>query len=114
MPTRGHWLWAAASPDGKTILADWTSECDVPKTYLIDARGGTPRPATQGGSEAFGWTTDGHAIVANRVDPGCVEGGEPGLALVTPDGEAKQLGKAVPRDLQRTIAARDESEITAP
>jgi hypothetical protein len=112
MHVRGHWLWAAASPDGKTILADWTGECEVPQTFMIDVAQGKPRPVTGPGSEAYGWTTDGRAIVGRRADPGCSDGSAPGLYLVTSQGEATLVGKAVPRTLQRTIGARDVSKVT--
>lgn len=111
MHVRGHWIWAAASPDGKAILAQWSGECEVPQTFLIDAARGKPRPVTGSGSEAYGWTTDGRAIVGRRADPGCSDGSAPGLYLATPDGEATLVGKAVPRSLQRTIAPRDVSQV---
>jgi hypothetical protein len=73
----GHWAWAALSPNGKTILAQWSAECEVPIAFLVDIRVGSPRPIT--GEEdwakapvsvALGWTTDGRAIALLAEGPG--------------------------------------------
>lgn len=75
----GHWTWAALSPDGRTILAQWTDDCE--QSYLIDIGGGEPRLLTNG--EALGWTTAGDAIV---FDPGgCNSRNEPGVYFATGD-----------------------------
>ena len=43
MPERGLWRWGAASPDGETILAQWTGECEVPSPRRATRRGSRPR-----------------------------------------------------------------------
>ena len=42
----GHWVEAWLSPDGKTLLAQWSGECESPSTYFVDARGGRPSYVT--------------------------------------------------------------------
>jgi len=66
----GHWAKAFLSPDGKTFLAEWSSECEVPFAFLVPVRGGVPRVVTgetdwarASPSQADGWTGDGRAIV---------------------------------------------------
>ena len=66
----GHWAKAYLSPDGKTFLAQWSAECEIPTAFFIPVRGGTPRAVTgetdwtnAPSSTADGWTEDGRAIV---------------------------------------------------
>lgn len=66
----GHWAKAYLSPDGKTLLAQWTAECEIPAAFLVSVRGGAPRVVTGEAdwtnaprSVADGWTDDGRAIV---------------------------------------------------
>jgi hypothetical protein len=66
----GHWRWAALSPDGTTLLAQWSAECEVPYAFLVPAGGGEPRLVTgerdwteAPESQALGWTTAGEPIV---------------------------------------------------
>jgi hypothetical protein len=88
MTERGHWTWAAASPDGRTILAQWSGECEVPQAFLLDADGGSPRAVApmDAQSEALGWTTDGRAIVFLAQQPACGTEFRPGTYLVSADG----------------------------
>ena len=96
----GGWRWAAASPDGRTILAQWSAECEIPLAFLVPARGGRPVPVLPGSggdrpnSIALGWTTGGRAIVFVPVDPGCGSGEGSGLFLVAPGGLATRVGPA--------------------
>jgi hypothetical protein len=108
MSDPGHWMWAAASPDGKTILAQWSGECEVPQAFLLDAGGWSPRAVApnNAASRALGWTTDGRAIVSRPADAACGAGGDPGLYLFTPGGDPTLIGKAVPRDLEPSIEPR--------
>jgi hypothetical protein len=67
-PAAGHWDWAAVSPNGEWLLAQWTAECEVPIAFLVPARGGTAVPVSRdrygpATSKALGWTRDGSAIV---------------------------------------------------
>jgi hypothetical protein len=55
------------SPDGRTLLLQWSAECEAPVAYLADADGRRLRtvardPATE--SVALGWARDGRAVVA--------------------------------------------------
>jgi hypothetical protein len=61
----GRWAWAEFSPNGRSILAQWSGECESPSAYLIV--GGRVRP--YGGSDAvesvgLGWLPDGRAVVS--------------------------------------------------
>jgi hypothetical protein len=120
----GWWSWAAAAPDGETILAQWTSysytkaktNCSVPQSVLIPAAGGQPQPVTTGPAVALGWTTDGQAIVFRPAGSGCT-GAEPGVYLVAPDGEAT-LVEPTDRDepppgLEPSIEPRAVEEVTS-
>ena len=93
-PLIGHWHWAALSPDGHTLLAQWSAECEIPQAYFLRVSGGRARgigPVDRLGSRpssvALGWTTDGRAIVefpelaCGGSDPG------PGVYLVSLDGK---------------------------
>jgi hypothetical protein len=53
-----------AAPDGRTLLGEWSGECEIPFGYLIDVGGAAlthvfaPYPVA-----ALGWTADGLARV---------------------------------------------------
>jgi hypothetical protein len=66
----GHWAKAYLSPDGKTFLAQWSAECEIPTAFFVPARGGVPKAVTgeakwsdASPSVADGWSEDGRAIV---------------------------------------------------
>jgi hypothetical protein len=83
----GHWAWAEVSPDGETILAQWSAECEVPVAYLLPAIGGRPRAAVPAySSRAVGWTNDGRAIVKVLESECAPNAPRPGFYLVDPDG----------------------------
>ena len=94
----GHWAKAYLSPDGKTFLAQWSAECEVPFAFLVPVRGGVPRVVTGEAdwtkapqSSADGWTGDGRAIVEiSRGDCGSPSDRE--LYLVAPDGRRTAIG----------------------
>jgi hypothetical protein len=124
MSENGWWSWAAAAPDGGTILAKWTSYvsyiqatsgCSVPQSALIPADGGRPQPVTTGPAMPLGWTTHGQAIVFRPAESGC-RGSDPGVYLVTPDGKATLLGPTdrdrPPPGLQPSIEPRTVEEVT--
>jgi hypothetical protein len=83
----GHWAWARLSPDGRTILAQWSAECEVPVAYFVPASGGRPREAAPAySSVAVRWTRDGRAVV-EVVESECgTESTKPGFYVVEPDG----------------------------
>jgi hypothetical protein len=77
----GHWSWAAVSPDGTALLAQWTAECEVPVAFFITLKDGSPSVVTGENdwidspvSVALGWTTDGRAIVFLPEGPACGTG----------------------------------------
>ena len=94
----GHWAKAYLSPDGKTFLAQWSAECEVPFAFLVPVRGGTPRVVTGEAnwarapmSVADGWTEDGRAIV--EVWQGdCGLPSHRSLYLVGLDGKRTRIG----------------------
>lgn len=122
----GWWSWAAAAPDGETILARWTSysgaqvesDCRVPRSALIPADGGQPQPVTTGPAVPLGWTTDGRAIVLRPTGSGsgCASDADPGVYLVTPDGKATLLEPTdrdePPAGLEPSIEPRTVEEVT--
>ncbi len=120
----GWWSWAAASPDGATILAEWTHDtsylhatgnCRVPQSALVPADGGRPQPLTAGPAVPLGWTTDGQAIVFRPAGSGC-SGADPGVYLVTPEGKATLLERThrdePPPGLEPSIESRTVEEVT--
>jgi hypothetical protein len=89
----GHWAKAFLSPDGKTFLAQWSAECEVPIAFFVDAGGGGPRVVTGEAnwldapeSVADGWTGDGRAIV--ELPHGACGGSasQPGVYFISLDG----------------------------
>ena len=93
----GHWAKAYLSPDGKTFLAQWSAECEVPTAFFIPASGGAPRAVTGEAdwtkappSFADGWTEDGRAIVETwRGDCGMAKRT---IYLVALDGTRARAG----------------------
>jgi hypothetical protein len=60
----GWWRRVVTSPDGKTLLLQWSGECESRSTYLLSRRGGRPRAIFRSAeSGAVGWSTDGRARV---------------------------------------------------
>jgi hypothetical protein len=87
----GHWRQAWLSPDGKTLLAQWSAECEIPIAFFVDAETGAMRPVTGEGrwtdapeSIALGWGADGRAWV--RLTKGYCGGSKhpPGVYLIDP------------------------------
>jgi hypothetical protein len=66
-PPRGRYGWwrrIVASADGKTLLAQWSGECEIQSTYLISTVTGKEQPVFGGAaSTAVGWSEDGRARV---------------------------------------------------
>lgn len=53
------------SPDGKSLLAQWSGQCEVQSTYLVSASTGKARPILDRADEssALGWTREGSARI---------------------------------------------------
>ena len=70
---------------------------------------------TTGPAVPLGWTTDGQAIVFRPAGSGCT-GTDPGVYLVTPDGEATLLEPTdrsePPHGLEPSIEPRSVEEVT--
>ncbi len=63
-PGHGWWRGVILSPDAKTLLGQWSGECEIQTTYLVPSDGGTPRAIfSQAQSTAVGWSGDGRARV---------------------------------------------------
>jgi hypothetical protein len=83
----GHWRSVVRSPDGRTLLLQWSAECESPVAYLADANGRRLRRVAGSAtveSVALGWAGDGRAVV---VFPRGVCGAthaRPGTYLVEP------------------------------
>jgi hypothetical protein len=79
----GYWRSVELSPDRRTLLLQWSGECEVPTAYLARANGGGLRPiATE--SAALGWTPSGRAVV-DLARGGCAGSTRrPGIYLVEP------------------------------
>ncbi len=98
----GSWDWAAASPDGRTILAQWSGECEIPMAFFVAASGGKPasvtghhtRRAPPPNSIAYGWSTDGRAIVIVPRRPGCGGADGSGVFLIEVNGRKKRIAPA--------------------
>jgi hypothetical protein len=56
----GHWVWAARSPSGKAILAQWSAECEIPVAYIL-MNGELKAFGRE--SVALGWLATGEAVV---------------------------------------------------
>ncbi len=94
----GHWAKAFLSPDGRTFLAQWSAECEIPTTFVVPVRGGVPRVVTGEAdwakapqSVADGWTEDGRAIV-EIWRGGCGLPSNRTMYLVAPDGTRAAIG----------------------
>jgi hypothetical protein len=88
----GHWARAYLSPDRKTLLAQWSAECEIPVAFFAEGRDGAVRPVVGRSlrdapmSIADGWTQDGRAIVEFPA-AACGNGiHKPGIYLVALDG----------------------------
>ena len=94
----GHWAKAYLSPDGKTFLAQWSAECEIPTAFFVPVRGGAPKAVTGEAkwsdappSVADGWSEDGRAIVESwRGDCGLPS--HRTMYLVTLDGTRAAIG----------------------
>lgn len=87
----GHWRWAIPSSRDGTLLAQWSSECEVPAAFFV-GDDGVPRSVLGGdwidepNTVAVGWLPDGRALVeVQGPDAGCGRGApEPGVYAIDP------------------------------
>lgn len=83
----GWWRRVFAAPDGQTLLAQWSGECEQQSTYLLTPVDGSFRPVFVGhASEAMGWTAAGLARVRldDRIWRGSTPLRRPGVYVVDP------------------------------
>jgi hypothetical protein len=115
----GHWSEAWLSPDGRTLLAQWSSECEVPTAFFVRAAGGRLRPVTgerdwrdAPESLALGWSRSGLARVLLLQGLCGPAHAEPGEYLIDPrDGALERLGPLPPPDAGN--ASRAPGGVTA-
>jgi len=65
IPPAGHWAGVRLSPDGRTLLGQWSAECETPQVFLVTRRTGSVRRpgGAADNSIALGWTSDGRALL---------------------------------------------------
>jgi len=83
----GWWRRVFAAPDGQTLLAQWSGECEHQSSYLVSATDGSLRPVFAGhAAEAVGWTAAGLARVrlAEQIWRGKTLLRRPGVYVVDP------------------------------
>jgi hypothetical protein len=87
----GHWRAVHPSPDAKTLLAQWSGECEIPIAFFLPANGGAPRPVTgerewhkAPESIAVGWSRDGRARVHLLRGACGIAAQRPGTYLIDP------------------------------
>jgi hypothetical protein len=96
-PGRDHeWVELAPSPNGRTLLANASRECDGRRAYVVPARGGTPRSLVAGDAAfGVGWTSGGEAVV--WLPHGACSGkpARPGVYAIGLHGRRALTGSAV-------------------
>ena len=86
---------ASLSPDGRTLLASWSGECESPRAVFVPTGGGAVRtadgkssPVRSAESYALGWASDDRAVVGfpmGACGPGLRH---PGIYAMSTDGRA--------------------------
>jgi hypothetical protein len=88
----GHWAGVRLSPDRRSLLVQWSAECESPQVFLVTRATGSMRRVGGAADEsiALGWTRDGRALVhfPTGVCGGTYHGG-PGVYAV--DGRRLRL-----------------------
>jgi hypothetical protein len=74
----GHWASVVPSPDGQTLLGQWSGECEVPAAFFIPNDGEArsvwaPNWPEAQDTLALGWAPDGRAVIFLMGDFGCGE-----------------------------------------
>jgi len=95
----GWWRRVVTAPDRRTLLAEWSGECEVPSTFLVSVRDGRVRPLFRGhATTAVGWTRDGVARVklAEEIWHGTRRLRRTGIYLVDPRTQVVRLERLQP------------------
>lgn len=95
----GHWQYGEVSPDGTTLLLQWTGECEIPTAFFAPATGGDPFAydgaedwADTPESFAVGWTSEGDAVVLVWGSGACGPAApHPGIFLMDGPGSGSLL-----------------------
>jgi hypothetical protein len=90
----GWWRRVVSADDRRTLLAQWSGECEAQSTYFVSPAGGSIRPIFRGHASAIaGWTRPGLARV--RLNEAIWAGNRvrrtPGVYLVDPETMAVTL-----------------------
>ena len=96
---RGHWRAALVSPNGATVLAQWSGECEVPRAFFIDIATGVAAPVTGGRGEgpfeapnSIGLTwADDRTALAVLPEGACGAGTQPAGLYAVADGQSPRL-----------------------
>jgi hypothetical protein len=95
----GWWRRVVTAPDRRTLLAQWSGECEVQSTFVVSVRDGRLRPVFRDhAATVVGWTRDGVARVrlAEEVWQGTRLLRRAGLYLVDPRTLAVRLERREP------------------
>ena len=90
----GWWRRVVAAPDHRTLLAQWSGECESQSTYFVSSSTGHVRPIFRGHTaEIAGWSHPGLARVrlTEAIWRGNVRAFPPGVYLVNPRTLAVRL-----------------------
>ncbi len=94
----GRWSNVFLSPDGETLLAQWSGACEIPTAYFVPTNGGRPRALTDYSkgsaiSIAVGWQGSKARV---RLPVGEGSARKPGIYVVDPATMAKTLVRRLP------------------
>jgi hypothetical protein len=97
--SHGWWRRVVAAPDRKTLLAQWSGECELQSTYVVSSTDGRVRAIFPGHSSTIaGWSHPGLPRV--RLNEGVwrknVRVHAPGIYLVNPKTLAVSLQSPLP------------------
>ena len=113
----GGWRSAKVSPNGRTVLAQWSGECEVPATFFIDVATGRVSVTTgesvsrwnlAPATTSAGWLPDGSAVIA-RGRSACGTSGAAGVYVVTPGAPARLFHRVDSADRPSIFAWRRDS-----
>jgi len=93
----GHWAWAELSPDRRTVLAQWSAECETPIAFFVPVRRHHAKPVSGTNivsapeSVGLGWLRGNRAVV--HFPEGLCGGGldVPGVYLVPVGGRPRLI-----------------------